>query len=166
MRKPCTIEANGKGLTEFAKELSKVAKVEVKVDADELRRAKPRAIDPNVPVTAKYEAVPLQTILWETLPPLGLDYRVKNGQLTITSRAKCTRHLVTWKYPVSDLCANRGQFDDLVRQVHAMMPREAWDNLGGYASLVTDTANRCFTVTHAQSNQDHILDFLVQKRRK
>ncbi len=165
MRKPCTIEANGKGLTELASELSTLAKVDVKVDADELRRAKPKKIDPNIQVTAKHKGVPLQSILWKTLPPLGLDYRVKNGGLIITSQAKCTRHLVEWKYPVSDLCTNKNQFDDLISQVHAMMPLADWENLGGYASLKTDEANRCFTVSHTQSNQDRILEFLVQHRR-
>jgi hypothetical protein len=45
-------------------------------------------VDFNAIVTAKYKRVPLRTALDGMLPPLGLEYEVKNGWIVIKQRSR------------------------------------------------------------------------------
>ena len=164
LQKPCTFDAKKTALGDLAKQLSELVNVEIKIDGDGLRRAKPKPIDPDVRFTTKQDGTPLQSVLWEILPPLGLDYRVFEGRLVITSRMRSQHNRVTWTFPVSDLCATNREFDHLIRQVHSMFPVDEWEDMGGPAELKIDKANRRFTIIHAQSNQDRVLGFLTQER--
>ena len=168
LHKPCAVVTKEKRLSELAEELAELIDVEVTVDVPAIRRLKLRKakleVDPNIQLTAQHHRMTLQEILWDVLPPLRLDYRVVNGKLVITTRVECQRHLVTWTFPLTGVCAKGEEFDALVHEVRAMNPREDWEWLGGYASLKPDKANHCFTMIHAQSNQDRVLDFLTKRR--
>ena len=67
LQKPCTFDAKKTALGDLAKQLSELVNVEIKIDGDGLRRAKPKPIDPDVrfnPFSGKFFHLSASTIAY------------------------------------------------------------------------------------------------------
>jgi len=79
LQKPTTIDVIQMPLTDTMIYLSMMHRIPV-VLADE--------VDQDLPVTAKHSGVPLRTALETTLPPLNLEFRIKDGCILIEPRRR------------------------------------------------------------------------------
>lgn len=115
----------------------------------------------------KCHRTPLESALREALNPVvdyPLDYRVIRGRLELTRRT--TRQLATRTYSVGELCPTVEAFNTLIDEIRSLSHESEWDEMGGWAKLTPDAAGRKFTLVHLQSEQEHTLRLLTDKRRE
>jgi hypothetical protein len=122
-----------------------------------------RDVRPAMRMDVQCRQTPLESALWQALTPLHLDYRVKQGHLEMTSRD--SGQLATRTYSVGDLCPTVEAFNTLIDEVRSMSHESEWDEMGGWAKLTPNAAGRKFTLVHLQSDQEHVLRLLTDKRR-
>ncbi|MEX0679657.1 MAG: hypothetical protein WD063_21485 [Pirellulales bacterium] len=65
--------------------LSDLHDIPIKLDAAALQKAR---IDPEAPLTAKLEDVPLEFALWKILSPNKMSFMIKDHMLTVTTEEK------------------------------------------------------------------------------
>jgi hypothetical protein len=121
-----------------------------------------RDVRPGTTVDIKCRKTPLESILRETLTPLALDYRVKQGRLEITRRD--SGNVATRTYSVADICPTTEAVDKLIGEIHSLYHESEWEETGGWASI--SALGRNFALVHLQSEQEHVLRLLTEKRRE
>ena len=153
LRQDIDLAADAMPLRAFAAMLAKRTGLKVTVDAK---------IDATTCVDIHCKAMALESALRAALSELGLDYRVTRGRLDFERQS--SGDLATRTYSVADLCATEESFDALVDEVRSLSHESEWEDMGGWAKITPNPPSASSTLVHRQSEQEHVLRLLVNKR--
>ena len=151
---------------EALREIQERARINVVLDEQGLLES---ALTPDQPVTIHLKDVPLEGVLTHLLRPLGLDFKIKDEVLLVTSAAKAAGPLYVVVYRMNALVevaeepdqstqiAELNRYAELIRDLIA--PNE-WDQKGGSGSLAVHAATNSLIVRQNRRHHDRIADFL------
>lgn len=100
-----------------------------------------RGVRPTRTVSVDASNLPLGEIVRQLIAPLGLDFRIEDEVLKITSRMRSRGPLMTRTYPVADVATETGKgiprinLQPLVDKIEAEVHPDSWVHSGGPAVI-------------------------------
>ena len=131
---PFSIDEEELPLAEFAALVSGECDIPVHLDQKKLEEA---GVGTSCPLTARYQGIPLRSVLRLVLDDLELTFVVRDEMLLITTPEEAESCLWTLAYPVHDLVALPGggsDFDPLIELITTTVAPDSWDEVGGPGS--------------------------------
>ena len=117
------------------------------------------------PATLEADGQPLAEALDEMLRPMGLAYRVVNGDtLEITSRKVLSARLELEFYPLTDLLAEGVTPGSLTGRIQDQAAGATWTDAGGPGVLHFDEPSKCLIVLQSQPVQSELEGLLARWR--
>lgn len=120
-------------------------------------------LDPETPVTARFAAVSLRSVLRAVLEDLDLTSIIRHDRLLVTTTAEAHEHPVRMFYPVLP----GDDVDEVVVVVERTIAPHTWDSVGGHGTVSAAPASLGwgFVVSHDQEIQDQIAALMQESDR-
>jgi hypothetical protein len=132
----------------------------------ELKKLEEASVSADTPVTFLSKTLPLNDALSLILEPLELDWIIKKGVVTITTREEASQFLTTQVYPVRDLI-KKGQSpwgEELTTVITTDIDTSSWDRAGGPGRIAVAPSLGVVVVSQTREVHEKIAGLLAALR--
>jgi len=182
LRKKCSVHFETSPLDEFLRHIAEANDLNIVIDEQGLAE---EGMTAESPITINVEEVMVKSVLQLVLQPIGLDYRIEDEVVKVTSKDRLAGEYKTLVYAVADLVVpiphltpaapgeqldrisetNPGDFDALIELITTTIAPDTWQRFGGAGVINAHEGTLSLIVRQSDQTHHGIADLLDQLRR-